>query len=150
MSRSLLPRHARYLTPWDVLDRRMSSLFDQFITSEESPLGEWAGFAPRTNVAETENEYEVSLDLPGIKPEQVNIEFHDSMLKISGQQQEEKEENGKKFHRVERFSGSFQRAISIPDSVDVDKISADYKDGVLTVTLPKSETVKPKQIKVRG
>lgn len=143
---SYLPRS---LSPWEVLDRRVKSLFGDLM-SEEGDAASPTAFVPRTNLAETEDHYEVTMDLPGLKAEDVQIEFQNDTLTVFGEQQEVKEEKGKKFHRVERTSGKFYRSISLPDTVDPDKVSADFKEGVLTITMPKSEAVKPKQIKIKS
>ena len=143
----------RSLSPWDVLapwglsDRRVHSLFGDLLQND-AEVESAASFAPRTNVAETDEQYEVTMDLPGLKSENVQIEFQDDTLVVFGEHQEVAEEQGKKFHRVERTSGKFHRSVTLPDTVNRDKISADFSEGVLTVTLPKSEAVKPKQIEI--
>ena len=105
---------------------------------------------PSMNLAETEENYEVTLDLPGLRPEEVHVEFQDGHLVVSGERKSEHEESGKKFHRVERSYGSFRRSIGLPGSVDENRIDAEFRDGVLRVTLPKSAQQRGRQIQVRS
>jgi HSP20 family protein len=118
-----------------------------FHTNGENPLSFWA---PRVNVAEKEDAYEVTADLPGMKPEEVNVELKNGELLISGQRNEEHAESGKTWHRVERHSGQFRRMIRLGDDVSTDKVSAEYKDGVLRIHVPKSDDAKSRKIEVRG
>jgi len=87
--------------------------------------------------------------LPEIKKEEVKLTVQDNVLSISGERKYEKEEKDKKYHRVERAYGSFLRSFTLPEDADGTKVSAEYKDGILTVHLPKSEKVKPKSIEVK-
>jgi HSP20 family protein len=107
-------------------------------------------FLPEANVSETDKAIDVSIDLPGMKPEEVKVELHDRTLTISGERKEEKEENGKTFHRVERRSGSFRRSFALPMEVDESKADAKFEHGVLNITLPKTEKASPKKIEVKG
>jgi HSP20 family protein len=107
-------------------------------------------FAPETNLAETENAYEITVDLPGLKPDDFNLEFNDGQLWITGERKQEKEEKSKTYHRVERSYGQFRRGVSLGPDVDAEKIDASYKDGVLTVIVPKAEAAHPKKIEVKG
>jgi len=107
-------------------------------------------FAPRVNFAETEIGYEVRADLPGMKPEDVNVEFRDGHLWITGERKDEAEEEGKTFHRIERRFGQFRRVIALGNEVDADSVEASYQDGVLTVNVPKIAAVQPKKIEVKG
>jgi HSP20 family protein len=107
-------------------------------------------FSPETNFAETETQYEITLDLPGVKPEDFNLEFDDGQLWITGERKEEEVEKGKTFHRVERSYGQFRRGVSLGPDVDPEKIEATYKDGVLTVIVPKAPTSCPRKIEVKG
>ena len=88
------------------------------------------------------------VELPGMRKEDIEISLHDGMLTISGERKDESADEGEKDGRSERFVGKFRRSISLPTRVDADKVNASYKDGILTVTLPKAEEVKPKQIQV--
>jgi HSP20 family protein len=107
-------------------------------------------FVPTLNVAESDNAYEVTVDLPGVKPEDVSVELHENQVTISGKREVEHEETGRTFHRIECRSGEFRRVVALPVPVDETKISADYHQGVLKVVLPKSEKVKPTRITVKS
>ncbi len=102
------------------------------------------------DVAETENEFVVKASLPGLKPEDVQITVHGDTLTIRGETQAEEEKKGETWHLRERRYGSFQRSLSFGTPVDSDKADARFENGQLTLTLPKSEAAKPKQIKVNG
>jgi HSP20 family protein len=113
---------------------------------EAITVTEWS---PLVDITEDEKEYLVKADLPEMKKEAIKINLHDDVLSISGDRQYEKEEKGKKYHRVERAYGSFMRSFTLPEDADGSKINAEYKDGVLKVHLPKSEKAKPKAIEVK-
>jgi len=149
MARHLVPWEARFTRPLDRLQDEMSGLFRRFFGDEDDG---WStqGFAPPTNVVETETSYEVTAELPGVRRDEVNVELHDGALIISGKKEHEAEEKGKTFHRVERFAGEFRRVITLPPAVDEERIDASFKDGVLTVTVPKAEAAKPKPISIRS
>ena len=106
-------------------------------------------FAPSVNFAETEKDYEVSVELPGMKPEDVHVEFKDGHLWITGERKQEAEKKGKTYHRIERRYGSFRRVIAIGNEVDAEKVDATYKDGVLTVDIPKAAAAQPKRIQIK-
>ena len=92
--------------------------------------------------SETDTAIEAKLDLPGVKPEEVEIQLNGNVLTISGERKEEEEEKGKTFHRVERRVGQFSRSMSLPCPVEEDEVAASYKDGVLTIMLPKNRRSK--------
>ena len=144
MARTFMPFRNGSLAPLEDFYKEVDSLVQNFFDPEDRTMK----FTPSANLAETEMGYELTLDLPGINPEDVNVELNDGNLVIAGQRKSEHESSDKTFHRVERRYGSFRRVLSIPAPVDEEKISAEYRDGVLTVTLPKSEKVKPKRIAV--
>jgi HSP20 family protein len=127
----------------------MENLMERFFRPEEGWFPAVTEFAPKADLAETDAAYELTVDLPGIKPEDVNVEIRDGGLWISGTRKEEKEEKGKTFHRLERSYGEFRRLIPLAGGVDADKVEAEYKDGVLKVTVPKTEAAKPKHITVK-
>jgi len=106
-------------------------------------------FNASLDLSENNEAVEVRLDVPGIKPEEIEVEVTGNLLQITGERKEEREEKGKTFHRVERQSGSFSRAITLPCEVKEDQIQATCENGVLTVTLPKCEIVKPHKITVK-
>ncbi|MBH0187604.1 MAG: Hsp20/alpha crystallin family protein, partial [Nitrospira sp.] len=97
----------------------------------------------------SEGEYLIKAELPEVKKEDVKVSVEDGVLTLSGERRQEKEEKGKKYHRVERSYGSFVRSFSLPESVDEGGVKAEYKDGVLNLHLPKTEKVKPKSIEVK-
>jgi HSP20 family protein len=94
-------------------------------------------------------EYLIKADLPEVKKEDVRVELQDGMLCLRGERRQEKEEKGKKFHRIERVYGQFERRLALPSEVDPQEVAAEFKDGVLNVHLPKSASAKPKSIEVR-
>ena len=93
--------------------------------------------------------YGNSVELPGMNPEDVHVEFKDGHLWVTGERKQESEEKGKTYHRVERRYGSFRRVIAIGNEVDAEKVDATYKDGVLTVDIPKAAAAQPKRIQIK-
>lgn len=108
-----------------------------------------ADWAPTVDISETEAEYAIKAELPEVKKEDVKVTVEDGVLTLQGERKQEKEEKGKKYHRIERSYGRFVRSFTLPDSVDESKVKAEYTDGVLHLHLPKSEKAKPKQIDVK-
>jgi len=111
----------------------------------ESPMTDWA---PALEVHEDKDNFTVRVELPGLKREDIGVSLQDGALIISGERKEEKVSEGTEIHRQERFYGKFQRVLTLPMPVAADKVKAAYKDGILTITLPKAEEAKPKQIAV--
>ena len=109
-------------------------------------VAEWS---PRVDITEDDKEYVIKADLPEVKKEDVKLTVEDGVMCISGERHYEKEEKGKKYHRVERAYGSFMRSFAVPENVDGTKVSAEYKNGVLNVHLPKSEKTKSKSLEVK-
>jgi HSP20 family protein len=107
-----------------------------------------ADWVPSVDVSETEGEYQIKAEIPDVKKEDVKVTVEDGVLTIQGERKHEKEEKGKKYHRVERSYGSFVRSFTLPDLVDEENVRAEFKDGVLNLQLPKSEKAKPKAIEV--
>ena len=105
--------------------------------------------APRVDIAETDKEFSIKAEIPEVKKEDVKVTVDNGVLTIRGERKQEKEEKDKKFHRVERFYGSFMRSFTLPDNVDESKIEASFKDGMLNLTIPKTEATKPKAIDVK-
>ncbi|MDK2744469.1 MAG: Hsp20/alpha crystallin family protein [Nitrospira sp.] len=108
-----------------------------------------ADWTPSVDISETEGEYQIKAEIPDVKKEDVKITLEDGVLTIQGERKHEKEEKGKKFHRIERSYGSFARTFALPDVIEVDQVKAEFKDGVLSLHLPKSEKAKPKAIEVK-
>jgi HSP20 family protein len=114
--------------------------------SEPSAARPWA---PAVDIFETENALVLKADLPDVNPDEVQLQIEEGTLMIKGQRRFEKVEGkGAGYHRIERSFGEFARYFSLPETVDADRVQADYKNGVLTVTLPKVEAAKPRTIKV--
>lgn len=105
-------------------------------------------WSPAVDIFETDNELVLKADLPEVDPKNVAIQLENGTLTLKGERKFEQNQNGKGFHRIERSYGSFTRAFSLPDTVDGEKVKADYKNGVLTITLPKKEVAKPRTINV--
>jgi HSP20 family protein len=141
------------LVRWDPF-RELNSLgqlgrfFDRFPDwSQQSPTTTSA-WAPNVDIFEGENELVVKAELPGIDPKDVELNVENNVLTISGERKLEFEDKKENYHRVERAYGSFSRSFSLPRLIDENKIEADYRDGVLTVRIPKHEKAKPRQIKI--
>ena len=105
-------------------------------------------WSPAVDIFETENELVLKADLPDVDQKEIDVRVENQTLTVEGQRKFEKEESNKGYHRIERSYGHFTRSFAVPPSFDTEKITAGYKNGVLTVTLPKKEAAKPKQIKV--
>lgn len=105
-------------------------------------------WTPAVDIFETDNELVLKADVPDIDPKNVAIQLENGTLTLKGERKFEDQKNGKGFHRIERSYGTFTRAFSLPDTVDGEKVKADYKNGVLTITLPKKEVAKPRTINV--
>lgn len=113
---------------------------------EALTVAEWA---PLVDITEDDKEYLIKAELPEVKKEDIKLTVDEDVLTITGERKYEKEEKGKKYHRVERAYGSFMRSFTLPEDADGSKVSADCKDGLLKVHLPKSEKAKPKSIEVK-
>jgi HSP20 family protein len=109
----------------------------------------FADWAPPVDIQETDKEYLITTELPDVKKEEVKVEMLDGVLTIEGERKREKEEKGKKFHKVERSYGKFVRQFALPPEVEATKIQAEFKDGMLNVHLPKAATAKPQAIEVK-
>jgi HSP20 family protein len=106
-------------------------------------------WAPSVDIVETPEAFQIKAELPDVKKDDVKISVDGGVLRIEGERKHEKEEKGKKYHRIERSYGSFLRTFTLPDNVDETKVQADFKDGMLNVRLPKGEKVKPRAIEVK-
>jgi len=134
--------------------RRMSSLLEWSpfrrgnLTAEDENISvpEWA---PLVDIAEDQKEYLIKVELPEVQKDDVKVTVESGTLTISGERKAEKQQNGRKFHRVERFYGRFERSFSIPEDAEASDVKAEFKDGVLRVHLAKSEKARPKQIEVK-
>jgi HSP20 family protein len=128
-------------------EAQMNRLFSDFFgrAFQEQNLTTWA---PAVDIYEGEHELVVNADLPDVKPEDLDIRVENNILTIRGERKFEKKADEKNYLRVERAYGSFARSFSLANTVNTEAIKADYKDGVLTLSIPKREEAKPKQIKV--
>lgn len=134
---------------------RLSDLRDEIDRLFASPLTELtrtsqllSGWKPALDVFEEKDNFVVKAELPGMKKEDIEVSFQNGSLSISGERKSETQHEEAEVYRAERFFGRFQRTVTLPASVAADKVKAAYKEGVLTVTLPKTEEAKPKQIDV--
>lgn len=138
--------------PSDVLNiqREINRMFSSFFRSdsEDDSLGTTT-WNPAVDIAEHDDEYTVKVELPGVAKDDVKIVIQENMLTIRGEKKQEKESKGANYHRVERSYGAFQRSLSLPSTVKGDKIDANFKDGLLSVVLPKAEAAKRKEIEVK-
>lgn len=141
------------LTGWSPVDH-LSTLKDEIDQLFEAPFGDllkpsrfFNSWAPTMDVYEDRETVTVRAEVPGMKKEDIEVSLHNGVLTISGERRSEEHSNAEPY-RTERFFGRFSRSITLPSPVAVDKIKASYKDGILTVNLPKTEEAKPKQITV--
>ena len=143
------------LTPWrpfgelSSLRREMDRLWENFFG--ERPLTRmWAReWAPSLDVSETRDNFVVKAEVPGIDAKDIDISLTGDVLTIKGEKRQEKEEKEEDYHLVERSYGSFSRSVRLPAEVESNKIKASYKNGILNITLPKSEKVKAKEVKIK-
>jgi HSP20 family protein len=147
MSTSLVP-----------FETRLTNLFGDFEhafnraragPSNASENAEMTVWLPHVNLAETENEYLVTVDLPGMTRDAIDVELVQGDLWITGERRPESEEAGKTYHRVECAYGTFRRMVRLGDAVDSERVDAEYKEGVLRITVPKVEAAKPHRIEIR-
>jgi len=129
----------------DEIDQLFGRSLAEFTQGAQLP----ASWSPVVDVFEDKDAYTVKAELPGLKKEEIEVSVHDGALVISGERKLAQKAEGE-VHRTERFYGKFQRVIGLPAQVEADKVQAGYKDGVLTITLPKTELVKPRQITIAG
>ena len=144
------------LTRWDPfkemddLQKRLSSVFGMSQRpsggKEDMTVAQWL---PLVDITEDDKEYLIKAELPEVKKEEVKVSVESGVLTISGERKFEREEKNKRYHRVERAYGSFTRSFAVPDDADDSKVAAEFKDGVLTVHLAKSEKARPKSIEVK-
>ncbi len=154
---SAITRWEPFKTRWDPfkeleeMEKRLATFFGRVPVRADSDkeamtVAEWS---PLVDITEDDKEYLIKAELPEVKKEDVKLTIEDNVLSISGERKYEKEEKGRKYHRMERAYGSFMRSFTLPDDADGSKVSAEYKDGVLKVHVPKSEKAKPKAIEVK-
>ena len=137
-------------TPWreleEIADRYTRAIGQAQAGGQDVvATGDWV---PRVDIAETDTEFEIKVEIPEVNKEDVKVAVYNGVLTIRGERKQEKEEHGKKFHRVERKYGSFTRSFTLPDNVDENAIKAAFKDGMLHLHIQKTEDAKPKVIEV--
>lgn len=135
---------------WLSLRDEMDRFFDDFFGSDldRFPAGFETKWMPSADLLETDNELVAKVELPGMDKKDINISVQDNVLMIRGTKTQEKEDKNENYHRIERSFGSFQKSLNLPVPVDVKKVKASYKNGVLKVTLPKVPEAKAKEIPI--
>ena len=134
------------------LQREIDRVFGRFFPSREDSEesgSRQAVWAPRTDLVETEDTFRLHLDVPGMSKEDLNINYKDNQLTVSGERTSDRTGEDEEYVRVERSFGQFYRAFTLPSTVDAENIAASYDNGVLTITVPKTEAVKPRQIEIQ-
>jgi HSP20 family protein len=151
---SLIRYQSPELSTWPALDRwadlrdEMNSLFNLPSMGNFARQAQlFSGWTPALDLYQNNDNVVAVVELPGMRKEDIDISLHDGTLSIAGERQSSSSE-GENAERTERFSGKFRRSITLPTRVDAEKVSASYKDGILTVTLPKAEEAKPKKVEV--
>jgi HSP20 family protein len=151
---SLIRWNRPELTGWPTFGR-LTDLRDEIDRLFESPLSEvarasrlFSGWNPALDLYEDKDNLVVKVELPGMKREGIEVSLHEGSLSISGERKSEEKHEDADVYRTERFFGRFQRTVALPTPVAADKVKAQYKDGILTITLPKTEEAKPKRIDV--
>ncbi len=143
------------LTRWDPfrdmfsMRRQMDRMMNDMLGEEGSNTGQGDYLLP-LDVSENDDHYLVKASLPGVKPDNIDVTYRNGTLTISAESKQEQEFEKEQYHIRERSYGTFRRSINLPGDIDPDKIDARFEDGVLTLTLPKSEQAKPKRISIKG
>ena len=143
------------ISPWRPFEfekrrREMDRLWESFVEGRPAQRArEGEEWLPSLDVSETKGDLVVKAELPGIDPKDIDISLNEGILIIKGEKKQEKEEKEEGYHLIERSYGSFTRLIRLPREVQNEKINASYKNGVLKITLPKSEEAKKKEIKIK-
>ncbi len=131
------------------LHNQMEKVFSDLFASHEGETDmDNTSWMPTVDISETENGFEIRAELPGVSENDVNVSVTDNLLTIKGEKHQEEETDGKNYHRVERRYGSFQRSFTLPRHVETTGINAGFKDGVLTLEIPKAEAAKPTEIPI--
>jgi HSP20 family protein len=149
---SLIRYQSPELSNWSSFDRlptlrdELNRIFDFAFPTRDSGL--FSGWTPALDVYDEKDNFVVKVELPGMKKEDINISLHDGVLTVSGERKHEREQKKDGAFRSERYFGRFQRSVTLPASVKAGEVKACYKDGVLTIDLPKAEEAKPRQIAV--
>ncbi len=138
--KSSVPVRREEYNPFSLLRQEMNTLFDNFFRGFDlEPIaGRFGTFSPNIDVKESDKDISVTAELPGMDDKDIDVSLTKDSLTIKGEKKEEKEEKGKDYYRMERSFGSFSRTIPLPVEIDMDKVKAEFKKGLLTVTLPKT------------
>lgn len=128
------------------MNRLLNNFFDRDFFETSYRRGLWE---PAVDISESMEDFFVTADLPGLSKDDVKISYEDGVITIKGEKKQEKEEKDKNYHRVERSYGMFERSFRLPSRIDVNKIEARFKDGVLNLRLPKTEEARPKEIPIK-
>jgi HSP20 family protein len=143
-----MPTTARFIPQQDLntLQNQLTRLFEPFARLNDEDLvgGAWV---PPMDVCETQEKIIVRAEVPGMRQDDIHIEFENGLLTIRGERKLEKQQ-GVTYHRIERIHGAFSRSFTLPRTIDAERISASYRDGILEVEVPKKEEAKPKQIRI--
>jgi len=140
-------RFGSSLADLDKMRRQMERLFDVF--GDRQPSGSGAGVYPAVNITEDAEAYYVSAELPGVKSRDLDVNVTANQLTLAGERKISEEATDARYHRREREAGRFSRAVALPSDIDTENVRARLADGVLTVTVPKSERAKPRQIDIQ-
>jgi HSP20 family protein len=140
---------AQQRDPLSMIRQEMDDLLSRFWNGGQES---WFGgmMNPQVDLAETDNSYELRMDIPGVEASDIDVQVHGNQVTVSGQRKQEKEEKGKTFHHLERHSGTFSRSVTLPCNVNENEVAAQYNQGVLTVVLPKCEDAKARKITVKS
>lgn len=131
----------------DIFGKRFSDIMDEFFSDAVATRRN--SFAPSIDISETEKQYVIDVEVPGMNKKDINLNVENNTLTISGERKFEKEEDNKQYHRVESHYGSFSRSFTLPENADYDSIDASYKNGILSITVDKSEKSLKKQIEIK-
>ena len=138
--------------PWNTMEqlrREMGRMFENQSSTEEGSNIATSDWTPAVDIKETEKEFLIHADIPGVDPDNIDVHMEDGMLTIKGDRESETKEEREGYKRIERHSGSFYRRFSLPDTANADKISAKSKNGVLEITIPKQEKAQARKIEVK-
>ena len=144
------------VTRWDpfqdlqALREDMNRAFGRWFGREGEEERSGVRWAPALDVAETKDAYRIDVEVPGLKPEDIEVTVDQGMLTIQGERRSEEESRDRQYHRIERRYGAFRRSITLPSGVDASRVEATYDNGVLRLTVPKTEAAQPKRIEVRS
>jgi HSP20 family protein len=144
------PSTTQFRDPFTTLRREMEEMFSNFWDGGNRDKWMLSQFTPTVDVVEHDHAYELRMDIPGMEAKDIDVQVHGNVITLSGHRQEEKEEKGKTFHRVERYAGNFSRTFTLPGNVNEDEVVAEYTQGVLTVKLPKCDEPRAKKVSVKS